>query len=65
MDTFVLWSTLTHDENEKNIVCFEKDEDSLCARGAIDTRIYKIVMVWYDKDLMSAKKTAQSHGYDV
>jgi hypothetical protein len=63
MPKFVLWSTWTHDEHEKNIVCLEEDIPNLCIQGVIDTKIHKIVMVWYDKDLASAKETARSYGY--
>jgi hypothetical protein len=60
---FVLWSTLTHDENEKNIVCLKEDEQKLIDEGKLTLPLFKAVTVWYDKDLMSAKQWAKELGH--
>jgi len=62
---FVLWSTLTHDENEKNIVCLQEDEQKLIDEGKLTLPLFKSVTVWYDKDLMSAKQWANDLGHPV
>jgi hypothetical protein len=62
---FVLWSTLTHDENEKNIVCLKEDEQKLIDEGKLTLPLFKTVTVWYDKDLRTTEKYAGDFNHPV